>query len=62
MYEGKVGKGRPADLAYFVGYRIAQAYYDKAPDKKLAIETILNFEDADQLVRDSGYAERFKKP
>lgn len=62
MYEGKVVNGRPADLAYFVGYRIAQAYYDKAPDKKLAIEAILNFEDADRLLRDSGYAERFKEP
>ena len=62
MYEGKVVNGRPADLAYFVGYRIAQAYYDKALDKKLAIEAILNFEDADRLLRDSGYAERFKEP
>lgn len=62
MYEGKVVNGRPADLAYFVGYRIAQAYYDKAPDKKLAIQAILDFEDADRLLRDSGYAERFKKP
>ena len=54
--------GRPADLAYFVGYRISQAYYDQAPDKKSAIEAILNFADADKLLRDSGYAERFKKP
>jgi len=62
MYEGKVVNGRPADLAYFVGYRIAQAYYDKAPDKKAAIRAILNFEDADRLLGDSGYAERFRNP
>ena len=62
MYEGKVVNGRPADLAYFEGYRITQAYYDKARDKKAAIRTILNVEDADKLLGDSGYAERFRKP
>jgi len=61
MYEGKVVNGRPADLAYFIGYRITQAYYDKATDKKKAIAEILNFKDADKLLNESGYAERFKE-
>jgi len=58
MYEGKVTNGRPADLGYFIGYRIAEEYYNKAPDKKKAIASILN-EDADKLLNDSGYAKRF---
>jgi uncharacterized protein YjaZ len=62
MYEGKVVNGRPADLAYFMGYRIAEAYYNKAPNKKEAIAEILNFKDADKLLNDSGYADRFEKP
>jgi hypothetical protein len=61
MYEGKVVNGRPADLAYFIGYRISQAYYEKAADKKKAIAEILNSKDADQLLNDSGYAKRFTK-
>ena len=60
MYEGKVVNGRPADLAYFVGYRVAQAYYDKVSDKKIAIAVILNFENPDKFLKASGYAERFK--
>ena len=54
--------GRPGDLAYFFGYRIAEAYYDRAPDKKKAIVEILNFRDADKLLDQRGYATRFRKP
>jgi len=61
MYEGKVTNGRPADLGYFIGYRIAEAYYKRASDKKKAIAEILNG-DVDKLLHDSGYAERFKNP
>ena len=61
MYEGKMTNGRPADLGYFIGYRIAEAYYKQASDKKKAIAAILN-EDADKLLNDSGYARRFKNP
>jgi hypothetical protein len=28
---------RPADVGYFVGYRIAESYYNQAKDKKRAI-------------------------
>ena len=59
MYQGKTENGRPPDLAYFIGYRITEAYYQKAPDKKKAIAEILNCSDVDKFLRDSGYAERF---
>jgi len=62
MYEGKVVNGRPADLAYFMRYRLAEAYYNKASNQKKAIAEILNFKDADKLPNDSGYADRFEKP
>lgn len=32
---------RPNDLGYFVGYRIAQAYYRRAPDKRQAIRDLI---------------------
>ncbi len=60
LYQGKAENGRPADLAYFIGYRISQAYYEKARDKRKALGDILNFKDAAALLRGSGYAERFK--
>jgi hypothetical protein len=60
LYEGKTLNGRPADMAYFEGYRIAQAYYRNAPDKKKAIYEILNFQDPDKLLNDSGYANQQK--
>jgi hypothetical protein len=53
--------GRPADLAYFIGYRIAEAYYRKTPDKAKAIADILNCGDPEKFLQQSGYAERFKK-
>jgi hypothetical protein len=46
---------RPADLGYFMGFRIAQAYYGKAADKKEAIRTLLTYRDPERILRDSGY-------
>jgi hypothetical protein len=40
MY-GRPADGRPSDLGHFIGYRIAQAYYDKATDKAKAIRDII---------------------
>lgn len=40
MY-GTPTDGRPNDLGYFIGYRIAKAYYDKATDKRQAIADII---------------------
>lgn len=36
-----------ADLGYFIGYRICQAYYQRAADKKQAIKTIIELNTAD---------------
>lgn len=47
--------GRPADLGYFMGFRICQAYYQQARDKKQAIAEILNAKDFERLLADSGY-------
>lgn len=46
---------RPADLGYFVGYRIAEAYYGRATDKKEAIREILSATDFVALLERSGY-------
>ena len=46
---------RPADLGYYVGYKICQAYYAKGPDKKKAMKEMLEIQDFNQFFEDSGY-------
>ena len=46
----------PGDLGYFVGYRIAKAYYDRTADKAAAIRVIIETRDASVLLESSGYA------
>lgn len=53
---GSPSEGRPADLGYFIGYRIAQAYYERAPDRRVALADILKVTDYREFLRKSGYA------
>ncbi|MGH7696659.1 MAG: DUF2268 domain-containing putative Zn-dependent protease [Gemmatimonadaceae bacterium] len=46
----------PGDLGYFVGYRIAKAFYDRASDKSAAIRDIIQVRDASVFLEQSGYA------
>ena len=50
---------RPADLGYWIGYRITKSYYDRSPDKARAIHDILTIHDFDRFLSASGYAEQF---
>lgn len=42
LYNGGSIEDRPADLGYFVGYRMAEAYYETLDDKDRAISDLLN--------------------
>ena len=46
---------RPGDLGYFIGYRIAEAFYERATDKRLALEAIIEVADSDMFLAQSGY-------
>lgn len=48
--------GRPADLGYWMGYRISKAYYDRARDKRAAVKDILLFTDAKAFLAASQYS------
>ncbi|QHL87889.1 hypothetical protein GU926_10790 [Nibribacter ruber] len=50
---------RPADLGYYMGYKICEAYYTKATDKKQAVKDILEMKDAKAFFEQSGYADKF---
>jgi hypothetical protein len=53
-------KVRPKDLGYYMGYRIAQTYYETHADKAAALREILITRDAERLLNESGYAERMR--
>lgn len=59
LYQGDKAKDKPADLGYYVGYKIAESYYNRAKDKKQAIKDILDIKDFNQFLKASGYEEKF---
>lgn len=56
LYQGPASKDRPADLGYFMGERIAAAYYARVADKRRALRTLMRVGSAGKVVRRSGYA------
>ncbi len=59
LYDGNRAQGHPADLGYYMGYRITRAYYEKATDKRAAVRAILRIADAEAFLAESGYPDRF---
>ena len=58
LYNGRnqpKGNHRPADLGYWIGYRIAKAYYDRSLDKSRAMRELLTIHDFDAFLTSSGY-------
>ena len=60
MYQGDRAVNRPADLGYYMGYKIADAYYKNTKDKKQAVRDILEIKDMTEFLAKSKYAEKFK--
>jgi hypothetical protein len=60
LYNGKGTPERPGDLGYWVGYRIAKAYYQHAADKPAAIREIIEVQDADAFLKKSGWTPGIK--
>jgi len=59
MYNGMVPPEKnhgAVDIGYWVGYRIAGAYYARATDKRAAVRELLELRDAEAILRASGYA------
>jgi hypothetical protein len=46
----------PGDLGYFIGYRIAEAYYATQSDKVAALRDIIEIRNADDFLARSGYS------
>ena len=54
LYDPTPGDGRPADLGYWMGYRIAKAYCEAAPDPAQAVQDMLSIQDFDHFLASSG--------
>lgn len=46
----------PGDLGYFIGYRIAQAFYAKSTDKAAALRELIAQKNSSDILQRSGYA------
>jgi hypothetical protein len=55
LYGGSVLPNGPPDLAYYVGYKICDAYYRRAADKRQALADILTIRDFGAFLAASGY-------
>ncbi|WP_373493271.1 DUF2268 domain-containing putative Zn-dependent protease [Aquiflexum sp.] len=61
LYNGNNSKDRPADLGYFIGYRICESYYNNAADKEKALNKILKTNNFRKFLKKSGYGYKFNK-
>lgn len=55
LYNYGTVKDKPGDLGYYIGYRIARAYYNNATDKKQAITDIIEMKNPLLFLEKSGY-------
>ncbi len=49
----------PHDMGYYIGYKICQAYYQNAKDKKQAIKDIIEVSNCEDFLKRSKYDEKF---
>ena len=59
LYNSSQVKGKPADLGYYIGYKMCEAYYQNAANKRQAIKDILEIKDFKQFLQASKYDEKF---
>lgn len=50
-------KDKPADLGYYVGYKICEAYYNKQSDKTKALKDIITISNWEEFFQQSGYGQ-----
>lgn len=53
VYNYGTNKNRPADLGYYMGYKICEAYYERATDKKKALQEIIQTRNPKRILRKS---------
>lgn len=56
---GNSSGGRPGDLGYYVGYKIAEYFYQAQTDKTQALAQLLEVRNAEQFLEVSQYPQKF---
>lgn len=60
LYNGARAKNRPADLGYYVGYQIAEAYHEQADTSDMEVmQRLFTISDFKSFLDDSKYAQKF---
>ncbi|MCB0278233.1 MAG: hypothetical protein KDD94_01935 [Calditrichaeota bacterium] len=60
LYNGSQSLGRPADLGYYIGYKICEAYAAKIADQKQVVKDIIEISDFTAFLNASAYAAKFQ--
>lgn len=60
MFRRPPDPDRPQDLGYWMGYRIAESYFENAEDEQEAVREILSLTDFEAFLEKSGYADRWE--
>jgi hypothetical protein len=55
LYNGVGTRQEPGDLGYWVGFRIAKAYYLNHRDKRAALRALIQTQDPHRILADSGW-------
>lgn len=50
VYNGVGTAEKPGDLGYWMGYRIARCYYERAPDKQAAVRELVELRDPQKVL------------
>jgi hypothetical protein len=50
LYNGVGTSEKPGDLGYWVGYRIAKCYYERAADKEAAVRALVELKDPQEIL------------
>jgi hypothetical protein len=56
LFQGDRSTDRPADLGYYIGYKVCEAFYRRTADKSEAVRRIIRMTDAEAFLRESGYS------
>lgn len=61
-YNYRPGSDQPYDMGYWVGYRIAKAYYLHSDDRKAALKQLIELEDPKAILEASGWTPGMTMP
>lgn len=61
-YNYRPGSDEPYDLGYWVGYRIAKAYYLNAHDRRAALKQLIEMDDPKAILKASGWTPGMTMP